>query len=124
MAATGGRHLICPAEALVERGAGVRFTVQGVNGSYPAFAVRYHGAVHAYVNRCTHRSLELDWEPGRFYDEDTRHLVCATHGALYEPETGRCVAGPCHGGLAKLPAFENNGFVYLAADAAVKVQGD
>ena len=24
-------------------------------------------------------------------------LVCAAHGALYEPDTGRCVAGPCLG---------------------------
>lgn len=115
MAAAGTPYLICAAEALVEGGSGVRFTVQWGSGRYPAFAVRYDGAVHAYVNRCSHRFLELDWEPGRFYDADARHLVCATHGALYEPDTGRCVAGPCTGGLAKLPAFENNGYVYLAA---------
>lgn len=124
MAAARAPHLICSTVALVEGGSGVRFTVHSGRGSYPAFVVRYNGAVHAYVNRCTHRSLELDWEPGRFYDVDARHLVCATHGALYEPDTGRCVAGPCNGGLVKLAAFENNGYVYLAADAAVKVGSD
>lgn len=124
MAATGGAHLICPAEALADGGAGVRFIVEAADGAHPAFAVRYRGAVRAYLNRCTHRSLELDWEPGRFYDAAGRFLVCATHGAVYDPDTGRCVAGPCNGGLANLPVFENNGFVYLAADAALKVRGD
>lgn len=125
MASAGSPHVICTADALVEGGAGVRFAVRTHRDSYPAFAVRYRGAVHADVNRCAHRALEIDWEPGRFYDAaGGRHLVCATHGALYEPDTGRCAAGPCSGGLAKLPAFENNGFVYLAADAAVKVRGD
>jgi nitrite reductase/ring-hydroxylating ferredoxin subunit len=80
--------------------------------------------VHAYLNRCTHRALELDWEPGRFYDVDGRYLVCATHGALYTPDTGRCVGGPCTGGLVKLATFEKNGLVYLAADAAARLSGD
>ena len=26
-----------------------------------------------------------------------RTLVCATHGAIYEPDTGRCIGGPCVG---------------------------
>lgn len=124
MAATAPAHLICAAGRLVDGGPGVRFTVESAGGPCPAFAVRYRGTVHAYVNRCTHRALELDWEPGRFYDADGERLVCATHGAQYEPDTGRCVGPPCGGGLVKLPAFENNGFVYLAADAAVKVRGD
>jgi nitrite reductase/ring-hydroxylating ferredoxin subunit len=124
LAATAEPHLICATAALVDGGAGVRFTVQHEGGAHPAFAVRYGGRVHAYINRCTHRSLELDWEPGRFYDADSRELVCATHGARYEPETGRCLAGPCTGGLVKLAMFENNGSVYLAAEAAVRVVGD
>jgi nitrite reductase/ring-hydroxylating ferredoxin subunit len=23
--------------------------------------------------------------------------MCATHGAIYEPDTGKCVGGPCRG---------------------------
>lgn len=124
MAASSAPHLICAADALADGGAGVRFTAQWAGGSQSAFAVRYRGAVYAYINRCAHCALELDWEPGRFYDAEARYLVCATHGALYEPDTGRCVAGPCTGGLVKLATFENNGYVYLAADAAVRVSGD
>lgn len=107
---------ICRSGALVEGGDGVRFTVRHAARSLSAFAVRKQGVVHAYLNRCAHRGVELDWEPGRFFDRDARWLICSTHGALYDPTTGACVAGPCAGGaLAKLPVVELDGQVYLAS---------
>ena len=63
----------------------------------PAFAVRFHGRIHAWVNRCPHQRTELDWEPGEVFSADGHHLVCASHGAHFEPDSGRCVAGPCRG---------------------------
>ncbi len=53
--------------------------------------------VYAYVNRCPHQGTELDWVPGQVFDHQQRFLICATHGALFEPSSGRCVAGPCKG---------------------------
>jgi nitrite reductase/ring-hydroxylating ferredoxin subunit len=41
--------------------------------------------------------MPLDWWPNEFLTDDGRHLVCATHGAVFEPDTGRCVEGPCPG---------------------------
>lgn len=61
------------------------------------FLVHWNGAHHAYVNRCRHIALSLDWVENRFFDEDGRHLLCATHGALFEPDSGDCVAGPPFG---------------------------
>ena len=61
----------------------------------PAFAIRFRGQVRAYVNECRHQRSELDWRPGEFFDDAKLYLVCATHGALYAPDTGMCVAGPC-----------------------------
>jgi len=34
----------------------------------PAFAVRYRSRVYAYRNRCAHMPMELDWQPGKFFD--------------------------------------------------------
>ena len=107
-------HKICDSGDLVEGGDGVRFTVRRGNESLPAFAVRYGSRVHAYLNRCAHLGVELDWEPGRFFDIERRWLICAMHGALYQPATGACVGGPCGGGLFKLPVIEKNNAVYLA----------
>jgi nitrite reductase/ring-hydroxylating ferredoxin subunit len=80
----------------------------------PAFVIRFGGAVHAYLNRCGHRSLELDWSEGEFFDAFGEHLLCATHGARYAPASGTCVGGPCGGaGLVKLAVSEQNGDVLL-----------
>jgi nitrite reductase/ring-hydroxylating ferredoxin subunit len=94
---------ICPAAALTECGAGVRFAVVSATGVQPAFAIRYRGVVYAYLNRCAHRAVELDWTEGDFFSADKEFLVCATHGARYHPVTGACAGGRCNGlGLTAL----------------------
>jgi nitrite reductase/ring-hydroxylating ferredoxin subunit len=62
-----------------------------------AFLVNDGGRFYAYVNRCRHMSTPLDFIRNRFVSEDGRYLMCYTHGALYEPASGLCVAGPCKG---------------------------
>ena len=62
-----------------------------------AFLINYQGAFHAYVNRCRHMTTPLDFVRDQFFTEDGRHLICMTHGALYDPESGVCVDGPCKG---------------------------
>lgn len=92
------RVVVCGSAALVDGGDGVRFEIPRGDARLNAFAVRYEGRVHAYVNRCAHVGVELDWQPGRFFDADGLVLLCSTHGALYDPATGACLGGPCHGG--------------------------
>lgn len=58
---------------------------------------RRGSVVYAYLNSCPHTGVRLDWRPGDFLDISARYLQCATHAALFEPETGRCIAGPCVG---------------------------
>jgi nitrite reductase/ring-hydroxylating ferredoxin subunit len=65
--------------------------------SVHGFAIHHAGGVHAYVNSCPHVGTTLDMWPNEFLAEDRRTIVCATHGALFEPETGACIAGPCAG---------------------------
>jgi len=49
----------------------------------------------------------LDWQPNDFFDEDKKFIICSTHGALYSPKSGLCVAGPCKGqNLIKLSISE------------------
>jgi nitrite reductase/ring-hydroxylating ferredoxin subunit len=60
----------------------------------------------AYVNRCRHMTTPLDFVRNHFFTEDGRHLECLTHGAIYEPESGLCVEGPCKGlALYRLPVM-------------------
>lgn len=53
--------------------------------------------VFGYVNSCPHIGTPLEMFPDRFMTADGRHLLCTTHGALFTPETGACVRGPCLG---------------------------
>jgi nitrite reductase/ring-hydroxylating ferredoxin subunit len=62
-----------------------------------AFALRFEGRVVGYLNRCVHVAAEMDWQPGRFLDTQKRWIVCALHGATFEPSDGYCIAGPGRG---------------------------
>ena len=49
-----------------------------------------------------------------FVGEDGRHLVCSRHGAVFTPETGLCVEGPCPGAsLERLPVSRMGGRVIV-----------
>lgn len=107
-------RLICAADALVEGGDALRFEILTPAGSQAAFVFRWRGGVHAYVNRCEHMPVELDWNPSKFLDASGEWLICATHGALYAPASGECVAGPCVGRhLQALSVSEQNGSIHL-----------
>jgi nitrite reductase/ring-hydroxylating ferredoxin subunit len=107
-------RLICASADLVDGGNGIRFDMRTGSGPQSAFVVRHRGQVYGYLNRCAHIGIELDWQPGEFFDESGLYLVCTTHGATYLPDSGRCIAGPCRGtGLTRLEVFEQSGGVYL-----------
>ena len=115
----GDERLICPSEALPESGTGVRFALASWNGEEKGFVVRHCGHARAYVNQCPHAGTELDWQPGEFFEESGLYLICSTHGALFEPKNGFCVAGPCRGAtLQPLEIGERDGGVFLLDDAS------
>jgi nitrite reductase/ring-hydroxylating ferredoxin subunit len=58
------------------------------------FVVNHGGALYAYVNRCCHVPMSLDWIENQFLTDDKQFVQCATHGACYVPETGECISGP------------------------------
>ncbi len=101
---------LCRADALVERGKAIVFDVLVWGQPARAFALRFDGAVVAYLNRCQHVPVEMDWVAGEFLDADRRWIVCSIHGATYEPADGRCVGGPCgRGRLMRIATAERDG---------------
>lgn len=104
---------ICDSASLVDGGKGVRFTVQRHGMAEPAFVVRFDGKVYGFLNRCAHVPVELDWQEGEFFDHSRLYLICAVHGALYDPQSGRCLGGRCNGrGLVPVPVMERDGQVF------------
>ena len=104
---------LCASSALAEKGGAHVFDVLHYGQPARAFALRYEGRVIAYLNRCLHVPAEMDWQPGEFLDSSKEYILCATHGAAYEPQTGRCVGGPCgRGRLTSIDIAERDGEVY------------
>lgn len=68
-----------------------------VNGRSVIVVRNRSGAVTAWLNRCPHLGVPLNWQNDDFMDAEGTLLRCATHGALFEPDTGLCVLGPCRG---------------------------
>ena len=114
--------LICDSSALVDGGEGIRFPVAVFGEAAVGFVVRFHGKVYAYLNRCAHVPMELDWVQGQFFESSGEFLMCATHGAVYRPETGVCAGGPCRGArLRPIAVREDGGKVYWQPDDRVGV---
>lgn len=107
------REPLCASADLAERGKAWVWDVLEYGRPARAFALRFDGAVVAYMNRCLHVPTEMDWQPGEFLDHDKRYILCSIHGAAYEPRDGRCVGGPCgRGKLTTVALTEEAGQVY------------
>jgi nitrite reductase/ring-hydroxylating ferredoxin subunit len=96
-----------------------KFSLQCGSRTVEGFAVNHDGDYFAYLNRCAHVGTPLDLWPNEFLTADGRALICATHGALYEPASGRCTAGPCVGdALTRLPLRQEDDEIVVGCPAA------
>ncbi len=69
----------------------------------PVFAVHFDGQIHVYKNECPHLGVNLEFQENQFLDSEGQLIQCSMHGALFEIESGNCLAGPCQGdALTKL----------------------
>lgn len=101
---------------VTEGGPGLRCEIEVPSHSKPepAFVVCLDNEIHAYLNRCGHVPVQLDWPEGQFFDDESVFLICATHGASYHPKTGECLSGPCEGrGLVRLETRINDDQVWV-----------
>ena len=107
---------LCRIEDLARTGAKGIVLGQG-DDTLDVVVVEKDGLRHAYINACPHQFIPLDTFPDYFFTEDKKHLVCSGHGALFNPDTGRCVEGPCEGdSLEPLSIVELDGTIYLNED--------
>jgi nitrite reductase/ring-hydroxylating ferredoxin subunit len=92
-------------------------------GDWPlrGFVVRAGESVRAYVNRCPHQLYRMNFLPDDLLSADRRYILCEMHDALFEKDTGLCIAGPCLGrSLWQLPIQIENERVLLAPGTDVR----
>jgi len=93
---------ICPASEIEKGNAKAfslsRITEAGEARPFPLVVVRTHrDEFFGYVNVCPHKGSWLNFGDGSFFSRDRAFLRCGRHGALFEIESGLCIAGDCKG---------------------------
>lgn len=89
--------MLTPLATIPDGGARAVEQAQADGSTRGVILLRRGGDVWAYVNRCPHFSLPLDFEPGEFATYESRILMCAHHSAMFRYEDGVCIEGPCAG---------------------------
>ena len=108
------RFRVCPVAAIAP-GKSIKFMLPVRGADEECFAINFHGHYHAYVNRCRHVPMAMDWIDNQFFAERGRYLMCQTHNAYFEPASGECIAGPpsaCGKFLYRVPLEIDDGVIY------------
>jgi nitrite reductase/ring-hydroxylating ferredoxin subunit len=90
-----GPVYLCPQDSVAEGGSR-GFDPNGA-GRDTLLVVRWRGALTAWRNSCPHLDVAMQYRKDRYMSGDGQHIVCFAHGALFRPDTGLCVLGPCLG---------------------------
>jgi nitrite reductase/ring-hydroxylating ferredoxin subunit len=107
-------ELLCRLADIPDPGAkGFRFR-QG-EALFAGFVVRRGGSVAGYVDSCPHAGWPLALVGDRYLTREKDLILCSGHGALFRPEDGVCIAGPCAGDrLRPWPVMVAEGEVFTA----------
>lgn len=73
------------------------------------FVQKSDDTIHVFENRCPHAGTPLNMFGEKFLSMDGKHILCRTHGALFDKSSGKCVGGPCKGMYLRAVAFEIRG---------------
>jgi nitrite reductase/ring-hydroxylating ferredoxin subunit len=117
-------RVICPLHELADPGA-CGFTIGRGDWPLRGFVVRQGAEVRGYVNHCPHAGHPLNARPHAFLAPHLPVIVCSSHGAVFEIETGFCVAGPCAGARLRAIGLKiSHGYVMLADDVELSEPAD
>jgi nitrite reductase/ring-hydroxylating ferredoxin subunit len=108
------RYQVCRTEALAVSES-MKFMLPVRGADEECFVINFQGHYHAYVNRCRHVPMAMDWIDNQFFAEEGRYLMCQTHNAYFEPASGECIAGPasaCGKFLYRVPLEIDDGVIY------------
>ena len=96
------------------------FSIGDGDWPFTGFVVRQGDKVFAYQNQCAHVGHPLNWSPDAFLSKDRQSIQCASHGALYEIDTGLCFKGPCVGkSLRPVQVEIRDGTVYVTGPVSL-----
>ncbi|MDH2435538.1 Rieske 2Fe-2S domain-containing protein [Pokkaliibacter sp. MBI-7] len=77
--------------------------------------------VHAYLNRCPHEPVTMEYRKDKFLSGKRQHIMCFAHGARFEKDTGLCIHGPCLGkSLQRITTHIQDGDIYIDLEELIQ----
>ena len=105
---------LCALDDLADPGA-KGFMFREGDAMFLGFVVRLGDTVRGYIDHCPHAGMPLALLPNRYLTREGDLILCSSHGALFRPRDGLCVAGPCAGkSLEHWPLIVESGAVLAA----------
>lgn len=108
---------VCTSEDIADPGCR-EFEIQDGDLLISGFVLHWQGQWYAYRNSCPHTGVTLNWLPHQFLDAAQEYIQCSLHGALFQPQNGLCIHGPCVGrSLTRLPVVLQEGVISVDCSA-------
>ncbi len=85
--------LLCRLDDIKPGGAIVLDFKEG-DARFSLLLTRTENTVSAFENVCPHARSPLERPDGRVVVHQKKFVICVAHGASFQIDTGRCVAGP------------------------------
>ena len=90
------KYRLCKTTEIPEHGC-KEFSLTTKHNELSLFIVHKDDQLYAYKNNCPHTGASLNWQQDQFLDLDNSFIQCSIHNALFEIDSGYCIAGPCSG---------------------------
>lgn len=90
------------------------FEIKSGDSPLSLFVICKDNQFYAYLNSCPHTGVNLEWLEDQFLDMDNAFIQCSTHDALFEIDSGYCIAGPCAGDSLTPVTLEINNNIITA----------
>ncbi|WP_181918258.1 Rieske 2Fe-2S domain-containing protein [Wenzhouxiangella sp. 15190] len=108
---------LCPSDDLTE-GQYREFQIEQDEQPVWLIVTRQAGQPRGWLNLCPHQGRPLNFAPDRFLTDEDNRLVCAHHGAVFDPASGVCVSGPCQNAtLRDIALDESDGRILVTFPA-------
>lgn len=82
---------------------------------FPLLVIRDSSGLRGFLNLCPHQFLPLDRRGGRILSADGGRLICSSHQAQFDVESGAVLGGPAPCGLDPVPLTEQKGKIIISA---------
>lgn len=73
------------------------FTWRDGDWLFHGFVVRRGDTVNGFIDRCPHAGMPLALFEDHYLTREKDLILCSSHGALFRPDNGLCIGGPCAG---------------------------